>query len=73
MPQPTNSAYRAVIDQLAAEQRDMFDEHNIDLSNPKIQIAIMVTAKHLLMIVERPPTMLTAAVDAITTMIEANQ
>lgn len=66
------AAYQATIDQLAAEQRDAFDEHQIDLANPEIQKAILLTAQQLLHLLERPPIILIVGVDGLTTMLKAH-
>jgi len=67
------TAYKATVDQLAAEMRDAFDEQCIDLADPDIRSAITVTASQLLNLVEKPPMMLMVAVDGIVTMLEAHQ
>ena len=67
------TAYKATVDQLAAEMRDAFDEHNIDLNNKEIRAAVMLTATQILNLVDKPPMLLLVGIDGIVTMLEAHQ
>lgn len=67
------TAYKATVDQLAAEMRDAFDERNIDLTNKQIRAAVMLTATQILNLVEKPPMVMLVGIDGIVTMLEAHQ
>jgi hypothetical protein len=67
------TAYKATVDQLAAEMRDAFDENNIDLTNKEIRAAICLTARQILDLVEKPSMVMLVGMDGIVTMLEAHQ